>query len=131
MFQSSGILKYTKNVNYSLRVVIDSELTRYYRSLLPKWMKSKQQMYSPHISVVRKESPIYLEFWGKYEGELITFDYDHEIEYNDTYVWLNAYSHRLEQIRVELGLPIHSQYTMPPEGFTKRFHTTIGNFKDL
>jgi hypothetical protein len=29
-----------------------------------------------------------------------------------------------------LGLPVSSEYTLPPEGFVKCFHMTIGNFKN-
>ena len=97
----------------------------------PKWIKTNPQAYPAHISVVRKEIPPNLEYWGVYEGAPVEFLYTHTVYNGKVYWWLNAFSNRLEEIRVELGLPVHSEYTLPPEGFTKCFHLTIGNSKKL
>jgi hypothetical protein len=130
MFTSTGILKYHDNP-YKLIVEIDQNISDYYRSLIPKWIKSNRQMYSAHISVVRNEMPINLQYWGKYEGEEIEFIYTPGVQFGKVYCWLNVWCKRLEEIRLELGLPVSSQFTLPPEGFVKCFHTTLGNFKQV
>lgn len=134
LYWSKGVLKYnqpTDTVGYRLVVDIDPEITDYYRALIPPWKgKLNKQMYAPHISVVRKEIPPLPEFWGRYEGEVIEFAYDNVIHSSPTYWWLNCFSKRLEDIRLELGLPVDSPYTLPPEGFAKCFHSTLGNFKE-
>lgn len=133
MFSSVGKLKYEKgNVyQYKLALYIDREISRYYRSLIPKWIKPNSQMYPPHVSVVRNEVPLNLDAWGKYENEPIKFYYENIVRFGKVYCWLNVFCKRLEDIRLELGLPVDSQYTLPPEGYVKCFHSTIGNFKEL
>jgi hypothetical protein len=129
LFESVGTLRYSVGTTYKLIVEVDPEIVRYYRSLIPPWIKTNPQMYAPHISVVRKEIPPVLDFWGKYEGQKLSFHYSN-IVYNGTvYWWLNAYSKRLEEIRVELGLPVSTQYTRPPGDYVKCFHITLGNQK--
>lgn len=83
--------------------------------------------YEPHITVVRTGKDIVKnkEFWGKYEGELITFKYSPIVDCDDKRFWLNVYSVRLEEIRLELGLVVDSLFKATPEGFKKTFHTTI------
>jgi len=133
LFESVGVLRYSIKEDYGYRLVveIDPEIVNYYRALIPPWKgKPARQMYAPHISVVRNEVPINLDAWGKYEGEQVPFLYSNHIYHGTVYWWLNAFCTRLEAIRVELGLPVSSQYTMPPEGFVKCFHLTIGNMKD-
>ena len=130
LFKSSGILRYTRtDTSLKLVVEIDKELTRYYRALIPKYIKSSPQMYAPHISLVRKEIPPNMEVWDKYEGQEIDFFYENIVYFGDVYCWLNVFSKRFEEIRAELGLRVESIYTLPPEGFVKCFHTTLGNFK--
>jgi hypothetical protein len=140
MFESQGKLHYSIGEYHKLIVQIDPEIVRYYRSMMPKYVQSQPQMYRPHISVIRHDDPKWWQLkrrwrfwrhWGKYEGELIKFNYDGVVHEGTVYYWLNCFCSRLEEIRVELGLPIHSQYTQPPEGFTKVFHCTIGNKKGL
>lgn len=110
---------------------IDKGLVSFYRSLIPKYKEMQPQMHLPHITVVRtsKEQPPNEEFWGKHKGEKITFYYSPIIHEGIFYYWLNVFCVRLEEIRHELGLSIHSPYTEPPEGFKKCFHVTLGNKK--
>lgn len=128
MFSSKGPLRY--NSNYKLIVEVDQDLSDYYRSLIPKWLPVQQQRWPAHISVIRKEIPLNLDYWGKYEGEEVEFYYDPIIQYGTVYYWLNVFCKRLEEIRVELGLPISSEYTRPPDCFEKVFHMTLGNKKE-
>ena len=134
LYQSTGILHYAERKGddtCNLRVVIDPDICMYYRALVPKWIVTRRQAYAPHISVVRKVIPPNLEHWGKYEGEEIEFSYSNIVHFSPTYMWLNCFSVRLEEIRRELGLSVHDEYTLPPAGFLKCFHSTIANFKGL
>ena len=133
MYTSEGILHYTQEDNiYRLVVNVDKELARYYRSLIPKCMFTNDGMrYDPHITVVRpvKEIPVNLQYWNKYQNKPVVFFYDSEIKFGKVYYWLNVFCKDLELIRLELGLPVVSEYTLPPEGFLKCFHLTIANQK--
>jgi hypothetical protein len=128
---STGVLEYARTENYGFRCVlgIDQEISNYYRALLPKWISTNRQMYPAHVSVVRKEVPPNLDVWGRHDGEVIEFQYEHFVYNDETYFWLNVFCSRLEEIRAELGLPVSSPITRPPSGFLKCFHTTIGNCK--
>ena len=127
LFQSIGKLKYFDNP-YKLIVEVDNEIARYYRSFIPKYLKVNKPMYPAHISTVRREIPN-LEFWGKYQGKDINFQYENIICNDEVYYWLGAFSKELQEIRTELGLPITSWITEPPDGLYN-FHITIGNTKN-
>ena len=132
LFESVGILRYSIKAGYGYRLVveIDPDIADYYWKLIPLWKgKPNKQMYKPHISVVRNEVPGNLAAWGKYDGQEVKFLYSNHVYQGTLYWWLNAFCVRLEEIRTELGLPVSSPYTLPPEGFTKCFHITIGNSK--
>jgi len=122
-YESSGYLKYFDNPK-KLIVSVDQELVDYYRKSV--FIKINRQKYDPHISVVRKEIPN--GPWGKYEGELIKFKYSGEVRNDSVYYWLPVECVRLEEIRLELGLPLISDITLSPDKF-HRFHITIGNIK--
>ena len=126
LYLSSGIVRY-KNTWVILE--IDTDIHSYYRSLIPKYIYSNRQMYSPHISVARKEPPRNMQDWGKFEGNVIDFHYDNTIFFGEVYIWLNCYSKSLENIMESLGLSFYNPYIQPPTGFSQVFHTTIGNFK--
>ena len=138
LFYSSGILSYHKSEKsggLKLILEVDQGIANYYRKLIPKtYPKINPQMYAAHISVVRHENPN-LEFWGKYEGELVEFVYSNIIKNGEIYFWLDCYSLRLEEIRKELGLPFeplhpsHEFYKFVPEPYSRTFHCTLGNLK--
>ena len=128
LFTSTGTLRYGVT---NLVLDVDQGLSDYYRALMPKSIRTNKQMYPAHISVVRKENPPNMELWGKYAGELIEFQYSNVIRNGTVYYWLDAWSKRLEEIRLELGLPVDSPYTRPPDGMSKTFHITLGNIKEL
>lgn len=130
LYESKGIIRYSiVDIGYKLVVDIDQSIADYYRSLIPKYKYVNRQKYPAHISVVRHEKPPNLEKWGKYNGEEVIFWYDNEIKSGQVYYWLNTFSEKLEKVRTELGLPVSSEYTRPPEGYLKCFHCTIGNIK--
>ena len=126
-FPSRGRLQYRGGFN--LRVLVDPEIVRYYRRLLPPWVPTNPQLYAPHISVVRREAVPRAEAWGRHEGEEVEFVYSHTVRHGEVYVWLDAWSVRLEEVREELGLSNEERFTPPPAGFRKTFHITIGNWK--
>ena len=128
-YNSIGILKYSDNP-YKLIVEVDEEISRYYRYLVPKFINLKKQAFPAHISVVRKEIPLNTEFWKKYNNIEINFIYENIIYNDNTYYWLNAFSPKLEKIRLELGLPNISDITCSPDKKHK-FHITIGNLKKI
>lgn len=131
MYCSEGYLRYRigPEGGYSLRLEVEQDILEYYRWLLPPYVQTNKPMYPAHISVVRKEVPPNLTAWGNHEGEEVDFVYYNVIFTSETYLWLNVYSRRLEEIRRELGLEVSSRYRQPPEGFSQTFHMTIGNFK--
>lgn len=133
LFLSYGNLRYSRgDFGYKLIVEVDKGISDYSKSLIPKWIKVNSQRYRPHISVVRKETPLNLQYWNKYEGREIEFYWDSRVQIGEVYCWLNVFSSELEEIRIELGLPESSEYTRPPSPqFYRCFHTTLGNFKDI
>lgn len=130
LFESIGVLRYSPEPS-NLRVVVDPGIGDFYRAMMPKSISTNRPMYPTHISVVRKETVPNVEFWGKYEGEPVTFHYSNVVHSGRVYYWLNAFCTKLEDIRLELGLPVSSPYTLPPEGFNKCFHITLANIKQL
>ena len=126
---STGVLFYSDNP-VKLILQVDSEIGRYYKSLIPKYISCNKQKFQTHISVVRKVIPPNMQFWNKYQGKSVEFEYDNEIHFCETYFWINAFSTELEFIRSELGLPLGSKIKAP-HGFMHTFHITLGNRKYL
>jgi hypothetical protein len=129
VFKSTGTIQYFDNP-YKLIVEVDNEIGNYYRSFIPKFYQVRKPMYDSHISVVRNEAPVNLDAWNKYQDLKIEFKYDPFIYNDELYFWLNAYSDYLEDVRAELGLPVSSKFSRPPDG-QRVFHITIGNIKHL
>ena len=121
---SIGTFRYTPEKLY---IEVDPDIAKYYRSLIPKYYRVHGTRYNPHISVVREETPN--DKWGLYDGAVFIFDYDPYIHNDgDVYWWLNVQSKILNNLRVELGLPMWSRLARPPDG-SDNFHITIGNTK--
>jgi len=118
-----GKLKY----GYGNRLVVnvDPELTRFYRSLIPKYIYFNIPKYYPHITVVRGkyEAPLITEAWGKRDGEIVYFEYSPNIKFGDPYIWLTVRSEHIGKIRQELGL---KEYAWK----FKNYHLTIANMKE-
>jgi hypothetical protein len=128
LHESIGVLNYS-GVNRVV-LLIDQEIADYYRSLIPKYLPTNRPRWAAHVTLVReeKEEVVHREFWGRYEGEQVQFLYAPIIQLDETYFWLNIFCVRLEELRLELGLPCMSWH-VPPAGFRKTFHTTIANSK--
>lgn len=121
IFTSYGQIIHT---DAGAHVEVCPELARYYRAQIP--FPTNKTRYNPHITVVRNE---------KWDVEFLdlttfTFHYDHEVYWNDTYVWLAVECKPLEEFRLAHGLPAISEFTQSPD-LRHRFHITIGNMKGM
>lgn len=120
--RSTGVLNYGPKIRLVLNV--DQQIADFYRSLIPKWFDVNPQKYPAHVSIVRREIPLNMDFWQKYEGQEVEFQYSPRIMEDETYYWLDVQSERLQEIREELGLK-----RFPP--WRNLYHITIGNKKKL
>lgn len=131
-YDASGVLRYVfdEKIGHKLTVEgIDGGIASYYRSLIPKYLGAQATRYKPHISVVRKDNLAGNVYgWGKREGDIVEFTYGDQIKTDGLYFWLTVYSARLEEIRLELGLPLWNEIEKP-QGFRQSFHITIANRK--
>ena len=104
----------------------DNEICKYYRSLMFlefKHLKINAPKHEAHISIIYgdREEPLNKHFWGKYKDEEIDISYDPFIIQDREYFYMRVYCTRIEDIRVELGLPPNHEDTP--------WHITIGNTK--
>lgn len=131
LYKSIGKIEYSfdKRVGYRLVLNCDQGISDFYRKLIPKYYCVNGLRYRAHISIIRHEKPLNLANWNKHQGKEIEWYYDNQIKSGNLFFWLNAFSKDLEEIRLELGLNIASQFTVPPAGFKKTFHMSIGNMK--
>jgi len=87
-------------------------------------------MYPAHITVVRTgKETVCDSLWGYGEGMEVTFSYSPYIWIGKRYIWLDAYSEDLKDVRVNMGL---SPLRMPHPSMTEArqcFHITIANMK--
>lgn len=129
-FSATGIVQYFDGNErpHKAWALVDQELARFYRSLIPKHYAVQPQRYPAHISFVRKIRPANLEVWGKHEGLVVSFQYENVIYNDEIYWWLNAVSPDIEKIRNELGMPPVGPTTWSPDG-RHRFHISIANTK--
>lgn len=131
LYLSTGKLSYALDKGYyKVTVLVDPELHRYLRALVPRRFVCRKQKYPPHITVVRGEVPPNQSQWGLYEGRDIEFQYSDYLHSDDQYWWINCYSAKLIDIRLGLGLASSYHLTRPPDG-QECFHSTIGNQKSL
>jgi hypothetical protein len=115
---------------YRLVLNVCQDLSDFYRKQVPKHIAISQQKYRAHISVIRNEVPANLDIWEKYAGHEVEFQYEPFPMNDERYWWITCWSTRLEEIRVELGLPVAVRPSHSPYG-SNRFHFTFGNTKTL
>lgn len=82
----------------------EKELRHYYRHLAGVYSRVRRPWWGPHVTINSNEKPINPSLWRKYEGELISFEYDTDVLSNGTHFWLPVYCERAMEIREELGL---------------------------
>ena len=132
MIKLTGKLHYDHTPEYGFRLVLEicPGIPMFYRWLIPKWFSVNGLRAKAHITVVRREKPANLKAWGKYEGEIVEYEYDPDLQTDGKlYWWLNCYSHRLEEIAEELGMAPFVNFTRPAKGYRKVWHTTVANMK--
>lgn len=125
--QSEGRLEYGPGMRAV--VWVDQDISNLYRKLIPKYYYPQPQMYNAHITVVRtsKESVKDLSSWNKYNGEIISFEYERYVNFDGIYFYLNVFSDRIGEIRQELGLP---RFRFGELGSAKGcYHISIANCK--
>lgn len=129
MFTATGTIQYRKDKT-GLWVIagIDQDIADYYLSLIPKYYKVKRTRWFAHATILRpEENAPDTSSWGKYDGDTAQFVYDPCIFQENGYWWFNLWSKKMETIRLEFGLSIESRITIPPAGYSKCFHCTVGN----
>ena len=102
---------------------LDREFSRFYFSLCPKYLRAKTQRYTTHITIVRLGIETANNNWLYRDQEIISIWYSPIIYSDNTYLFLDAWSDDISEIRIKLGLP---QYR-----FNNCYHITIGNVKDV
>lgn len=133
MFNAKGKLHYDDTEGFRVFLNVDQDISEYYRALIPKYYRPLKPRYDAHITVVRPgfDEVNKHRHWGDYEGEEIEFIYDSYPLHGMGYFWLNAWSKRLEEIRLELGLINTSKYALRPSGYDKTFHITIAKYVEI
>lgn len=129
MLTSSGTVHYDTSDRDWVTVNVDQQLADYCFALIPKYYRVVRPRWKAHVTVVRPEdfpeNPN-MQHWGKHEGEQVNFVYDPTILYEKGFWWFNLWCVTMEDIRRELGLSTKSRITIPPPGYSKAFHCTIG-----
>lgn len=129
MFTSAGKLMYDphksgkriiKASDWWIILKTDEGIVDYYKHWIRKHydVKFENTIWGSHISVNRGVVPPKKELWNKHKGEMVEFTYTNRVyRVNDIFFCVDAYSTRLEEIRLELGLSKQPNYG---------FHLTIG-----
>lgn len=108
-----------------LIIIIDGDIAEYYRRLVylsNKRLNLQHPKHGAHITVIsgKYEDVSKHSCWNKYERKEIEFNYSIDIGTDGRYYWLPVECQRIEEIRIELGLP--PKIPIP-------WHLTIGNLK--
>lgn len=134
MFSSQGTLIYDPHKNgkriikasdWWIILKTDEGIVDYYKYWIKKQydVSFEKTIWGSHISVNRGSVPPNKGLWNKYAKERIPFEYTNRVyRVNDIFFCVDAYSERLEQIRLELGLP-----AQPNHGF----HITIARLNKI
>ena len=125
MYKSIGQLRLHRD--WWLVVHICPELGRYYRRGFNWWNRFAGGLvgdtkWGPHISVVRKEEPLYWKRWDSYHEIDIEFEYEAKYETDGKHLWLPISCERLLDIREELGLRRRPYYGL---------HATLGVYHKI
>lgn len=129
MFSAKAIIRYRGAYDDKwVSAMLDQQLADYYLSLIPKSYRLTRPRWPAHATIARPDD--YIKdghwAWGRHEGEVVDFVYDPTLHTNDKYWWFNLWSKVMENIRSEFGLGLSSRITIPPHGYSKCFHCTVG-----
>jgi hypothetical protein len=134
LVSATGVFRYSLDPQGpKLIVALGRDFGAYYRSLVPDWMPIQGTRFPPHVTVCRagRDKDPNMAHWGKYEGQQVRFEYVPYIHVGRDYFWLEVFCDRLEEVRIELDLTPVREWTKPPGGRVRCFHTTIGNNKHV
>lgn len=125
MYKSVGQLRLHRD--WWLVVHVCPELGRYYRcgfNRLNRFVGAEigNTKWGPHISVVRKEEPIYWKRWDNYHEIDVEFEYEPIYRTDGKHVWLDISCDRLLEIREELGLKRLPHFSL---------HVTLGVYHKI
>jgi hypothetical protein len=116
------------NLHYYTRwliLLVDDSIAEYYRHLIYNWNRRlvlQHPKHGAHITVIagKYEYVGNHQCWKKYHNQEVEFQYSIDIGTDGCYFWLPVECKRIEEIRVELGLP--PKIPIP-------WHLTVGNLK--
>jgi hypothetical protein len=118
-YTTKGKLKYSDN--WWLVVDAHWSIVNYYKWVVERhiWRKISTPLHGAHITVLagKHQQPVNKQFWGKYHGEEIEFEYCSVVKTDGNYFWLEARCPELVFIRRELGLQDTPKWP---------YHLTIG-----
>lgn len=133
---ASGIVQYIEYesrtperfgpIERKITLELGRDFGRYYQSLIPKCIKTVEQSYPTHITIVRGglEPIANMNAWEKYQQKEVFFYYLPIIRYYSNIYYLDVFCKEFCDIREELGLtPYRNGY--------KSFHISIANDKFL
>lgn len=104
----------------------DPGILDFYCWLSLKWgvLITRNNLWGPHISVIKGEEPPNKGLWGHDFG-LVDFSYTNTIRYdNGCHAWLDVHSSELNDIRAEFGLSRKINFGDHP----RHFHMTLGRW---
>lgn len=125
---TTGVLKYNpkaKSIDskpWWLILQGCEDLARYYRETYNLFYrgtnkKLNKPAWGSHVSIIRGEEPPNKELWLVQADEIVTFEYDTELNTNDLYCWLTVRCDTLLDLREQFGLPREPIHP---------FHLTVG-----
>lgn len=135
-FKSTGKIVYDpprpgmrKNTKWWCVINVDREITRYYRWWLTRQYHIKG-LYPPswdaHISVIRGEKPAndLKHLWKKYDGKIITFEYEHNPYTGNAVGRKSAFGAFWQvEVRCDFGLQIRREFGLNAHW---PLHLTVG-----
>ena len=116
MIRSVGTLRYSPKLlgdrlseKWWLVLDCDEAIGTYYRDLYRLFHHRTKQLLRPawdsHITVIRNEEPLHKEYWEKYSGKMVEFEYETSPLTDGNYWWVTVFCEELLDLRTELGLP--------------------------
>ena len=68
--------------------------------------------WDSHITVIRNEEPLHKEYWEKYSGKTVEFEYETSPLTDGNYWWVTVFCEELLDLRTELGLPREPEFPL-------------------
>lgn len=111
-FKSTGKIIYDphrpnlkKKKDWWVTLIVDPEITRYYRWFVMKryWLKLHMPSWGSHVSIIRGEKPYneYMHLWKKYHLKEVDFEYSNDIIFRRGFCFVEVKNDFLLNIRKE------------------------------